>query len=186
MNPTTPPLGKTWYDWFVVVLVLGYSLYSRTFAHIGVAPLYVGELALVAFLFVRPYPVVRTFVKSQLASTPISAFSWWFVLFAGYGVIEFLRGFAEGHDRMVTVQNVVIHVYPLFFFVGVWVARSQRKLLPQLIWWLAWANGIYGLFYVTVIYSGEDTAVGVGTPLFGEPNGAAIPSGLLQASPPHR
>ena len=174
MNRPAPPLGKTWYDWLVVVLVLGYCVYTRTFAHIGVAPLYVGEVALALFLFARPHPALRPLFTAQLKPTPISAYSWWFVLFAGYGVIELLRGVAEGHDRVVALQSAVVHIYPLFFFVGNWVACQNRKLLSKLVWWLAWANGVYGTFYVALIYPGEDTMVGAGVGFFGQPRGATI------------
>ncbi len=169
-----PPLGMAWIDWAVAILVLGYLTFTRTFAYLGVAPIYIGEAALAAFLIARAQPIVRPLLGSQIQASPISGWTWWLFLFLGYGLVELMRGVAAGHDKMVALQNFVFHAYPLFFFAGVWVGRTHRKLLANTIWWLAWLNGLYGIIYVAFVYPGEDTVVGAGISWFGQPRGATV------------
>jgi hypothetical protein len=180
---------RTWLDWVAPGLVVAYLTMSRSFAHWGVGPLYIGELAMGAILLAKPQALLGMWYDSALRRSPLS----WFVLCltgsAAYGLLQLLRGMAAGHDMMTALQCLVFYVYPFFFLVGAWVGARHPRLLPKLILVLAWIHGIYGVLYLLVFSplglgdSAIDAEAGyVGW--FGQPYGAGVVVlGLLSFQP---
>ena len=81
----------------------------------------------------------------------LSAVAWMMYVSLGYGVLSWLRGVFAGHDIDVALKELVIHIYPMFFFVAIWVGRRDADLLPKIIRCLAWFIGIYGTVFVFVL-----------------------------------
>ena len=68
--------GLEWPDLFVGFPLIGYLCMSRSFAHYGLGPLYIGEIALAAFLLLRPPMIVLPFFHALTRPTPYSAVAW--------------------------------------------------------------------------------------------------------------
>jgi hypothetical protein len=175
-------LGQlTWLDWLLVLLMLGNLCMSRSFAHWGAPPLFVGELVLITFVLLRAGVLMDLFADSLVRpGAPLNGFAWWYLLLFGYGVIELLRGLGAGHPGKVAVQCFVFNVYPLFFFIGVWVGRRHPDLMPTMIRAFAWVHGIYGTLYIVILGHGisphnlDDFEEAMRPAIFGQPEGAGV------------
>jgi hypothetical protein len=180
MTPFSPLRQLTPLDWMLVLLMLGYLCMSRSFAHWGAPPLFVGEAVLIAFVLLRPGVLIELFGNSLTSSSaPLSGLAWWYFLFLAFGIIELLRGLNSGHPRQVAVQCFVFNVYPLFCFMGIWLGRRHPDLIPSMIRLFAWVHGIYGTFYLAVLSHGVsphemEMEEAIKPPLFGQPEGAAL------------
>ncbi|MBI3466083.1 MAG: O-antigen ligase family protein [Planctomycetes bacterium] len=137
-------------DWLVAVLLLGYVALGRSFAHVGISPIYVGEVALVTFTVSRSQPILARWLTALRYTQPLTPFAWFLYLSLAYGALQCFRGVIIGHDRLVALQNTVFHVYPLFLFPGVWVVHRHPSFLPAMAVCLGWCHGIYGVLYLTV------------------------------------
>ena len=164
-----------WMDWLAAFLLLGYLCMTRSFAHLGVSPIYIGEIALAVFLFAHPQPAIREWIGSQCRPSAISGISWCFYLFVAYGVIALIRGIGAGYDVMTSLLCAVIHVYPLYFFAGWWIGGRHANFLPKTIFWMAWLNGIYGLVFIPfILHTQNDMMTGSEVGWFGDPRGASV------------
>ncbi len=168
------PLG--WPGWLTMSLLLGYIVLTRSFAHLGAHPVYIGELALLAFLVLRPSSLLCPAVSTLAAQSPLSGFSWCLYGSIVFGAWQCVRGLEAGHDPSVTVQNLVFHTYPLFLFPGIWIGRRHPDFLPRMIRALAWIHGLYGIAFLTILSSDPAPQSGLEEEVdwFGEPAGAAI------------
>lgn len=171
--------SNSWVDWLVPFLVLAYLTMSRTFAHVGVGPLYVGEIALGAILLFAPRALLFPFLQSALRRGPLSAMALCLLVSTAFGAVQCLRGILTGYETLDALKNVVFHTYPFFFFVGVWVGVRHPDCLKRLIHGLAWIHGIYGILFLTVFSPlglteeiADADAGHVGW--FGHPEGAAV------------
>lgn len=169
----------TWLDLLVAFLVVGYLTMSRSFAHWGVGPVYIGEIALALILIGRPQSLVGGWLKSIVRPHTFSPLAWCLFISLGYGVVQAARGLLLGHNKLVTLQTVVFHVYPFLFFVGAWVGARRPAALEQTLRGLAWAVGVYGMIYLLFLSPGGFTDALEGTEegyigAFGQPYGAAI------------
>ncbi len=68
--------GLEWPGFVVGFLLISYLCMSRSFAHYGVGPLSIGEIALAAFLLFRPRMIVLPFFQALTWPTPYSAVAW--------------------------------------------------------------------------------------------------------------
>jgi hypothetical protein len=158
-------------------LVIGYLIMARSFAYVGIAPLriFIGELALGAFLFLKPHVVLQTWVISLVRWSPLNLFSFSLLFFMLYGVLEVGRGLLGGSSLTVPLKCFVFNYYALFSFLGIWVGVRRPDFLPKLVRALAWANGTYGLVYVLMLKNLPIYIPGTGgMPLFGAPGGSAV------------
>lgn len=164
-----------WPELLVALLVVGYLCMSRSFAHLGVSPLYIGELSL-ALLLAGCSGVALLWYRSLVAPGEISSVAWLYLIFAAYGLLQSLHGFGEGYRPMLVLQCLAFNLYPMFFFAGVYAGVRQSDLLPRLIRIIAWCHGFYGLLYIGLLSPAGLTASveteDVG--LFGQPYGAAV------------
>jgi hypothetical protein len=182
MTASRPNISWDWAEGLVAVLVLGYLSMTRTFAHLGVHPLYVGEASLVVFLVLRFSGVIGTWLGALSRPGPLSGFSWALFLSLVYGAVQLGRCLLAGHLPMTALQNSVFHVYPLFFFVGVSVGVRNPDFLRKLVKLLAWWIALYGIPYVLVLGRLSDTPdLGSHVATFGQPTGGGSVSilGLL-------
>ncbi len=173
MNATTRMLHQRLLVVLTAVLLLGYLSLSRSFAHIGIGPLFIGEMVLAWFLLTQPRTVISLGVSSLSRSTPLTGFAWCLFASGVYGLVQCLRGILVSGYPMVAVQNFVFHVYPLFLFLGMWVGRRNPHFLRRTLFGIAWVTGVYGALYLTVFERYIPIGQNVFT-WFGQPAGAAI------------
>lgn len=160
-------------------MVLGYFAMGRSFAYFGIPPLklFIGELALFAFLLVHPRQSLDR-VRQGLASTGIlSDFSWALVLLLLYGVMEICRGAYYGYSVLNAIQSFVFNYYPAYLLLGIWIGERDTTFVRRMIVALAWVNGIYGVIYlgflnsIPIFVPGSQGAL---VPIFGQPWGSPI------------
>jgi hypothetical protein len=157
-------------------------VFTRSFAYLGLPtiglvsiPLFVGEGALGAFLVLKPGVSFRRWFAGLATPSVLTPVCWALYAFVFYGIFQALRGvFLEGYPVVVAVQNLVFNFYPFFFFLGLWVGLRNPDLLPRLVRWLAWFNGVYGIAYILALSRLELFNPGSATvPLFTAP-GASV------------
>ncbi len=136
-----------------MVLLVGYLLFSRAFAYIGVpsAQLFIGDIFLAAFFVLRPRDSGRLWLTSLLRGTELSLVAWALYLFLAYGLVLAARGIVDGYDRVQAVQNLVFNIYPFYIFFGLWLGLRDRGFLSRFVMILAWANALYGIVYISYL-----------------------------------
>ena len=155
---------------------------TRSFAYLGVkaANLFIGEIVLGLFLLTRTREILGRWLGAMTAEVPLSHFAWVYYLFAGYGIIQVLRGMTAGYPLLTALQTLVFNVYPLYIFLGLWVGIRYPNYLGKFFRWLAWCNGIYGLLYIVVLNplfmtpSAMDDVTGEQVAIFGQPAGSGL------------
>jgi hypothetical protein len=164
--------------WAIAVgcLLIGYTVLGRSFAYLGVPPakIFIAEITLALFVFFRPRALFDTWVEALLHPLPHSPFAWSLLLFLVYGICEVVRGVAVGYQPLPALQNLVLHVYPLFFFTGAWVGRRNPDLLARVMHMLTWATAIYGLSYILFLNKVAVFLPGTTVPVFGQAGGHSL------------
>jgi hypothetical protein len=174
LSETGPSLE--WPAWLLLPVVFGYVTMTRSFAHLGVAPLYIGEATLVLLLFFRPEMILGTWLHVQLRPSKYSYLAIWSAIFVAYGLLELARGLSQSGYPKSAIQNFGFNYYIAFLFAGMWLGDRHRSLLPRVIWYLAWANAIYGIIYLLEFGhrpTPEEYEANI-IPFWGWPAGAAI------------
>jgi hypothetical protein len=166
-----------------LLLIVGYLCMTRSFAYLGVpgAGVFIGEVALAAFLIVRQRESIDRFLNSLLMPSPLGAVSWLLLALVCYGGVLVLKGLTHGYDLLTALQGFAFHYYPLFLFFGLWVGERNPEFLRRAIRVVAWFNGVYGVVWVLFLNRVAITIPGSPeVPLFGQPSAsAAAMLGLL-------
>jgi hypothetical protein len=155
-------------------LLVGYLCMSRSFAYLGVPPLFIGELVLGAFLLVKPRVALGTWVASLLRPSPLNELGLALLLFLAYGIWQVGRGVLGGSSMLYTLKFFIFNYYALYIFLGIWIGLRAPEHLPRLIRILAWVNGLYGLAYIIALRHAAVYVPGSDIPLFGVPAGGAV------------
>lgn len=138
--------------WSKVYLFLlwGYSLFSRSFAYIGIPSmkLFIGEVSLAIFLLTRPRERIGILFKWILSYKYYFFLSFSLFCLFLYGIFSWARGVLLGYDFIVALQNLVFNIYPLYILFGYWVGQKYPQLLSVGILNFAWLNVIYGFLYM--------------------------------------
>jgi hypothetical protein len=127
LQPITSLPRKSVVDWyldFLAVVLLGYALFNRGFAYVGVHPVFLGEVALVAGLF---------FCSLRPIFSPIFKFSsaWLLVLLI---VWVSLRTATEiGFYGFDSIRDAMIVGYGLFAFIIASLILAKPPRLVQLL-----------------------------------------------------
>ena len=124
---------------------------TRSFAHLGMAPLYVGEAVLLAVAVFRSSALQGVWIRHLTKRTALTALASMIAVSLCFGVLQALRGIIEQHNTKIAFQNLAFHVYPLFFFPGVYLGISRPEMLPRIARWAAWTVGVYGVVYIAVL-----------------------------------
>ena len=162
-----------------IFLVLGYVLFNRSFAYLGIPQLklFIGEVVLFCFLVFRRREGVDTLALSLGRSGPAHDCAWAMLLFVMYGLFETCRGVALGYSPLTSLENFAFNYYALYMLFGWWLGRRNPSLLRTLAVRLAWFNGTYGLLYILLLSRIPLFIVGQqgdGATVFGQPWGAAL------------
>jgi hypothetical protein len=154
---------------------------TRSFAYLGLPwiSLYVGEMALAAFLFFGPKTKQGPWLRVARHVERLRRFEWLLLLLLCYGAFEALRGILSGYAAFTVARDTAFDYYPIFLFLGIWVGLRDRDFLRRLARVLAWWNGCYGLAYVLFLSHLSWTMPGTSAaasdvPLFGQPYGSAM------------
>ncbi len=166
------------WQWVAGFLVVGYLSMTRSFAYFGIPPLqiFLGEIALAAFLFCKPRVALGTWTVSLLRPSPLNELGLAMFVFMLYGIWQFMRGVLAGSTVFHTLKYFIFNYYTIYLFFGMWVSLRVPDFLPKLVRAAAWVNGGYGLVWVVVLrhYDTSLLIPGTDVPLFGEPVGSAI------------
>ena len=157
-------------------LVVGYLIMTRSFAYVGLPPLkiFIGEIALGAFLALKPRIVLGTWATALFRPSPLNLLAVAFLLFISYGLWQVVRGVLGGSPVVVILKNFVFNYYSIYLFFGIWVGLNAPRFLPELIRILAWVNGLYGLLYISMLKFLHIFIPGTTVALFGQPVGSAV------------
>jgi hypothetical protein len=178
LAPESLPFLKwdLWSKW-VLFLLVGYSLTGRSFSYIGIPPakLFIGDLTLAAFIFLRPRKIFDPWILGITKGGPISPFAWMVLISIAYGIFEVIRGVLLGFSPIYALQNLVFNVYPLFFFLGLWVGARRPEVLLRYVQTFAVCLAIYAPLYliflnkIWIMMPGSD-----GVPVFGQAGGGGL------------
>ena len=168
-----------WDNWskWVLFLLVGYALTGRSFSYLGIPPakLFIGDLTLAAFIFLQPRKIFDPWIKALTKGGPISSFGWILLISIAYGVFEVIRGVLLGFSPLTALENLVFNVYPLFFFLGLWLGVRRPELLLRYIQVFAFLFCIYAPAYLLFLDKIFMTMPGSdGVPVFGQPGGGGI------------
>lgn len=160
-----------------VILMLGYMLFNRSFAYIGILPfqIFISEIALIFFIIMRGGWLINTWMSWITKKNIFYFLGVLLIAFIGYGIFQFLRGLLVGYNYMVALKNLVFNIYPLYIFYGFWIGRRYPHLLRKIVYIFAWLNAIYGILYL--VYLGQLKIYlpwGKEVPLFGQPTSSVF------------
>lgn len=170
---------RDWDLWskYVLFFMVGFSLTGRSFSYLGIPPLklFIGDITLAAFIFLRPRQLFDRWFGALTTGGPLAPFSWVLLISILYGVFETIRGILSGFSPLIALQNLVFNLYPLFFFLGIWIGARRPDLMPTFIKIYAWGLCIYGPLYflflhkITLTMPGSDSVE-----IFGQAGGGAF------------
>jgi O-Antigen ligase len=155
-------------------LLAGYLSMQRSFAYLGIPPLFIGEIVLAVLLLLKPRVALGTWATSLLRVSPLNALSLVLLLFMSYGVLQVARGILSGSSIVDTLKFFVFNYYTIYIFFGMWIGLQMPEFLPKVLRVIAWVNGIYGFsFIVALRYVGAHVP-GSDVPLFYPPGGQVV------------
>ena len=159
-------------------LLVGYLCMTKSFAYLGLPPLYLGEMVLGAFLLLKPRVSLGTWAGSLLRASPLSSVGLALLLFISYGVWQLSRGVhGDSSSTLETLKYFVFNYYSMYLFLGIWIGLQAPHFLPNLVRTMAWFHGVYGLMWLAVLR--DMTKVppfipGTELSIFGMPAGGAV------------
>lgn len=180
---------------FAAFLVIGYLCMGRSFAYLGLPwfSLYIGEMALAAFLLFGPRTKQGRWLRIAQRVRGLRRFEWSLLLLLCYGGFEALRGIANGYPAFTAARDTAFNYYPLYLFLGVWAGLRGEDFLRRLVRSLAWFSGCYGVAWILILHRLPWTVPGTPNkvrpvPLFSGPSFAASVAllGLLSFEPKPR
>lgn len=171
---------------FVLLMLLGSSL-GRSFYYLGFPPakIFIGDVVLGLFFVLRPKESLVAWTRFLVRPGVFGAFSWIILLSLYYGLFQVIRGIYAGYPAVVALENLVFNVYPLYFFLGLWVGAENPDLYRRVVRCWAWYLAIYGPVYLLFLQNNHLTMPGASdVPIFGQPGGGGLIILLLLALEP--
>jgi O-Antigen ligase len=178
VEPESLPTRKwdSWSKWALFLLV-GYSLTARSFSYLGIPPakLFIGDLTLAAFIFLRPRELFDRWIKALTKGGPLGPLGWILLISIAYGIFQVIRGVLAGFPPVTALENLVFNVYPLYFFLGIWLGRRQPQLLLRFVQVFAVLFCIYAPAYMLFLNKVNLLMPGSGdVSVFGQANGGGF------------
>jgi hypothetical protein len=90
-------------------LLVGYLSFGRSFAYLGVPPIFIGEVALAAFVLLMPRVVLGTWAGSLLRSSPLNGLALALLVFVAYGLWQVVRGVLSGSPIIYTLKFFIFN-----------------------------------------------------------------------------
>jgi len=180
-----PGSFRAWDNWskWVLFLLVGFALTGRSFAYLGIPPakLFISDLTLAAFVFLRPRRLFDPWIQALTRGGPLGLFAWVLLASVGYGIFEVVRGVLAGFSPLIALENLVFNVYPIYLFLGIWVGVRTPQLLLKYVQIFAVCFCVYAPAYLLFLHNVELAMPGSdGVSVFGQAgNGGFIILGLL-------
>ena len=129
------------------------SLTGRSFSYLGIPPakLFIGDLTLAAFIFLRPRQLFDPWIKALTKGGPLGPLAWILLISISYGIFQVIRGVLLGFSPLIAVENLVFNVYPLYLFLGLWLGKRRPDLLLRFVQVFAVLFCIYAPAYLLVL-----------------------------------
>src|ERR1700728_989874 len=91
-----------WSKWALFLLV-GLSLTGRSFSYLGIPPakLFIGDLTLAAFIFLRPRQLFDPWIKALTKGGPFGPLAWILLVSISYGILQVIRGVLYGFSPII-------------------------------------------------------------------------------------
>src|ERR1700679_1215792 len=177
VEPESLPKRKwdLWSKW-VLFLVVGLSLPGRSFSYLGIPPakLFIGDLTLAAFIFLRPRQVFDPWIKGLTKGGPLGPLAWALLISISYGIFQVIRGVLLGFPPLTAVENLVFNIYPLYLFLGMWLGKRRPDLLLRFIQVFAVLFCIYAPAYLLFLNKLYWSMPGSNVPIFGQAGGGGL------------
>ena len=155
-------------------LLTGYLSVARSFAYLGIPPIFIGEIVLGAFLLLKPRVALGTWVTSLLRFSPLNMLCLTLLVFFTYGVWQVGRGVLGGSGVVYTLKFFTFNYYTLYLFLGMWIGLHHPDYFRKLIHVVAWVNGSYGILFLVLLRYVDASVPGTSVPLFSAPGGQAV------------
>jgi hypothetical protein len=178
-QPWTRPVFSDRWQKTGIFLIIGYILFNRAFAYLGIPQLklFIGELVLVSFLLFRQSEGIDTFFAALAKPGQLHDCAWAMLLFIAYGLFETCRGVALGYSIVTCLENFAFNYYCLYLLLGWWLGRRNPELLKTVTVRLAWWNAFYGVAFIVFLSRVPlfiPGSQGAEAFAFGQPWGAAL------------
>jgi len=156
VEPKSLPILKwdMWSKW-VLFLLVGLSLTGRSFSYLGIPPakLFIGDLTLAAFIFLRPRQLFDPWIKALTKGGGLGPLAWILLISIAYGIFQVIRGVLLGFAPIIAVENLVFNVYPLYLFLGLWLGKRRPELLLRFVQVFAVLFCIYAPAYLLILHT---------------------------------
>jgi hypothetical protein len=127
-------------------LAMGYSTFGRSFAYLGVPPLFIGELFLVGSMYKNRGNWLGRFVNGSMRGhlLPLSI-----MMCVLWGLFEVARPVLSGAPVKDALRTCAFNYYPVFLLVGIAIGR-EMALGQFLNFWK-----LFGAFYAvySIVYA---------------------------------
>jgi hypothetical protein len=177
VEPESLPMRKwdLWSKW-VLFLLVGYSLTGRSFSYLGIPPakLFIGDLTLAAFIFLRPRQIFDPWIKALTKGGPLGPLAWTLLISISYGIFQVIRGVLLGFPPLTAMQNLVFNIYPLYLFLGIWLGKRRPDLLLRFVQVFAVLFCIYSPAYLVFLNKVYVAMPGSEVPIFGQAGGGGF------------
>jgi hypothetical protein len=176
-DESTPFLKWDGWSKWVLFLLVGYALTGRSFSYLGIPPakLFIGDITLAVFIVLQPRKIFDPWILALTKSGPLSSFAWILLLSVAYGIFEVIRGVLVGFSPLTALQNLVFNIYPLYFFLGLWLGARRPELLLRYIQTFAVLLAIYAPLYLLFLNKIDLAMPGSdGVTVFGQVGGGGL------------
>jgi len=176
-EPGSLPIRKwdMWSKW-VLFLLIGLSITGRSFSYLGIPPakLFIGDLTLAAFIFLRPRQIFDPWIKALTKGGPLGPLAWTLLISISYGIFQVIRGVLLGFPPLTAVQNLVFNIYPLYLFLGIWLGKRRPDLVLRFVQVFAVLFCIYAPAYFLFLDKVSMEMPGSSVPVFGQAGGGGF------------
>lgn len=172
---TEPISSMTGWAKVAFFMMIG-SFWGRAFYYIGIPPakIFIGEIVLVLFFFLRTRVLCDRWMKALTTDDFLGPFAWSLLLSILYGMFEVIYGLFCGYPLLTALENMVFNIYPVYFFLGLWVGSEHPTIYQKFIRYFAWMGAIYGPCYLLFLDHIKLTMPGSDVPIFNQAGGGSF------------
>ncbi len=164
-----------WAKWVFIMMFC--SSFGKTFYYLGIpaAKIFIGDITLGLFFVLRTRELASRWFGALTGRNVLSPFAWVLLLSVLFGIVEVLYGLHSGYSLLTALQNLVFNLYPVYFFLSLWVGSEHPTMLQKVIRWWAWTLALYGPAYLLVLNKIKWFVPGTdGVPLFPQAGGGGM------------
>lgn len=176
------PLSPRYVNAFLIasmVVVAGLMMEGRSFAYIGVPPLFVSEIFIFAAVILNPSDWVTNFCLRLRQGNMTYIL---ILLTLAWGLIETFRGILNNRDVMQCIRTLAFNYYPMLLPIGISLGHWLNMSSFFKAWkWFCVVYSIYAMLFCFVLNDFEYYLPwGDQVAIFGSPNmGGLLPVSIL-------